>query len=103
MQTVASSLGFVSVSVWCGILDWASALMTKGKKKKRTHTEYMECSQITQQYVLVYEIKMFISKKKKQVTKIPALPQNRQFLQNGLASRKGFLVTIYLSNNHRSR
>lgn len=46
---------------------------------------------------------MFISKKKKQVTKIPALPQNRQFLQNGLASRKGFLVTIYLSNNYRSR
>lgn len=35
MQTVASSLGFVSVSVWCGILDWASALMTKGKKKKK--------------------------------------------------------------------
>lgn len=35
MQTVASSLGFGSVSVWCGILDWASALMTKGKKKKR--------------------------------------------------------------------
>lgn len=35
MQTVASSLGFVSVSVWCGILDWASALMTKGKKKEK--------------------------------------------------------------------
>lgn len=38
MQTVASSLGFVSVSVWCGILDWARALMTKGKKKKEKNT-----------------------------------------------------------------
>lgn len=38
MQTVASSLGFGSVSVWCGILDWASALMTKGKKEKGKNT-----------------------------------------------------------------
>lgn len=40
MQTVASSLGFGSVSVWCGILDWASALMTKGKKKKKEKNTY---------------------------------------------------------------
>lgn len=35
MQTVPSSVGFISVSVWRGILHLASALMTK--KKKNTY------------------------------------------------------------------
>lgn len=38
MQKVPSSVGFISVSVWRGILHLASALMTKKKKEHVQNT-----------------------------------------------------------------